>query len=386
MKSGYPLFRCKACGFPRSINMFIKWNNNGTITANQWVWGNGLRILILRQGFVNQLFSHIEEHLGLSIEHIAFEAERQASMAVFKAFPDKVPGLDHLARLKSVRKLWVLASDQIAAMLGMCHSKTYEYVPGKFSSGEIRNPFNLNLLGALIAGDFELLEKKPLRVTWEQTESNTYRILVELAAGRSEISDRMSPDIPSSNSGLFPSRQKRSADLLPGNCVHRRCPECKAPAALSSLKWLEEEGVIMDTSNWVRFYIGDAYFIPTVFRELASELGEDAFDIIIDSVKNYTVENPSHFGLDPESRPKNRESLRNALQRYVSYLPLLGEGNPVDLKISETGLEVAIENPYEPLIIAATLKGLFEWMTQSESALKWELPIEGRLCCSIKSI
>ncbi|MBN1289187.1 MAG: hypothetical protein JXA49_06085 [Actinobacteria bacterium] len=386
MKTGYPLFRCKACGFPRSINLFMKWNSNGTITANQWVWGNDLRILILRQGFVNQLFAHIEGHLGLSIEHIAFEAERQASMAVFKAFPDKVPGLDRLTRLKSVRKLWVLASDQIAAMLGMCSSTTSEYVPGKFSAGEIRNPFNLNLLGALIAGDFELLEKKPLKVTWEQIESNRYRILVELAAARSSISDRMSPDIPGSTSMLFPSRQKRSTGLLSGSYVHKRCPECKAPTALSSLKWMEDEGVIMDTSNWVRFYIGDAYFIPAVFRELASELGEDAFSIIIDSVKNYTVTNPSHFGLDPESRPRNRESLKNALQRYVSYLPLLGEGNPVYLNISEAGLEVTIENPYEPLVVAATLQGLFEWMTQSKSSLEWKVPTEGRLYCSIKSV
>lgn len=371
MNSMYPLFRCSACGFPRVLSSLFNWRSNGTITAHPLLWGNNLRVVLYRQGFVANLFSSIEQQLGLSIDHIAFEAERQASIAVFKAILDKTPFANRIIRTRLLRRIWVYTSDQVAMIIGAGHSKTLKYVPGKYSTGEIKNPYNRNLLGAVVAGDFELIENKPLKVSWEELGDDRYKILVELAEGYSDISDRMSPDLPDMSLSLFPSQQKRSDKIMPGNFHHDRCPRCKTPLGLSTLKWTEEEGTIIDMENQVRFFLIDAYFIPTVFRELAKELGDDAYDMIIDSVKEYTLMNPSHFGLSYESKPRDVKSLEGALRKHIFSLPLYGEGNPVDIKITSSTLEATIENPYEPLIIAATTKGLFEWLTESTCSMDW---------------
>lgn len=383
MEHTLPLFRCSACGFPRILSTLFNWKSNGTITAHPLLWGSNLRVVFYRQGFVANLFSSIEQQLGLSIDHIAFEAERQASIAVFQSVLDRTPFADRITRTRLMRRIWVYLSDQVAMVIGAGHSRTLKYVPGKYSTGEIKNPYNRNLLGAVVAGDFELIEKKPLKVSWEELDNDSYKILVEVAESYSDISDRMSPDLPDMSLSLFPSQQKRSDKILPGGFHHERCPRCKTPTGLTSLKWTEEEGTIIDMENQVRFFLIDAYFIPTVFRELARELGDDAYNMIIDSVKEYTLMNPSHFGFSYESKPRDIKSIEEALRKHIFSLPLYGEGNPVDFKMTGSSLDVTVENPYEPLIIAATTKGLFEWLHESTCSMDWSTDKRGVLQFSL---
>ena len=56
----------------------MKWNADGTITQ---FMRRDFRVVILHFGFIDSLFANIESRLGLSIEHIAFEAQRNASKA-----------------------------------------------------------------------------------------------------------------------------------------------------------------------------------------------------------------------------------------------------------------------------------------------------------------
>ena len=74
------LMRCRECGFPRFVSFFIKWNDNGTITQ---FMRKEFRVVLIHAGFVDNLFENIEARLGVSIEHIAFEAQRNASKSTF---------------------------------------------------------------------------------------------------------------------------------------------------------------------------------------------------------------------------------------------------------------------------------------------------------------
>lgn len=53
-------------------------------------------------------------------------------------------------------------------------------------------------------------------------------------------------------------------------------------------------------------------------------------------------------------------------------LPLHGHGNPVSFKTEGGNIELVVENPYDPFILAGTIKGLYEALEMTESDVSWE--------------
>ena len=359
MADKYRLMRCRECGLPRFVNHFIRWNDNGTIT--QYL-RKDFRVVMQHYSFINGLFSRIGSKIGISLDHIAFEAQRNSSKAVFEALYDKIPGMRFASRFRFGKRSTVAQFNKVAAVTGMGYSETLEYVPGKYGVARLRNPFDFNLMAANVVGAFEVLEGVPFKHTWEDEGNGSYVIRVEATGDKPEISERMALEYP---------------QMLPGNRKHERCGRCHAPLALGNLKWVENDGIILDKLSGDRIVMLDGYMIGTVFREMAMELGDDLNDILVDSKCEWVTDHAEQLGMGKSESPLSGEAREETYREQLDFLPIYGQGNPVALEISGSALKVIIENPYEPFILAGSVKGIYELVEGREGRVSWERVREG---------
>ena len=368
-EKGYTMRRCRRCGFPRAISFAIRWGANGTITP---VFSKDFRVAIIHHGFIDSLLSSIEAKLGLSIEHIAFEAQLNASRATFDTVGDKVPGLRLAGRLKLVRRIGGEVFHRVAVYTGMCRSWTVEYIPGERGTAVIKNPFNIGLMAANVVGAFEALERIPFSQTWEEESKDSYVIRIEATGEKPEIAERMKVEF---------------SEALPGNIHFDRCPRCKVPWAMAnSLKWIESEGTIVDMRTGARVIFLDAYMVTTVLREMASELGDEIYDLVVEAQRDWTTDHVAELGLSGGNGPLSPAELEAAYRDYLEMLPLYGYGNPVSFNMSESTVQVVVENPYEPSILAGTFQGLFEALEKRKSSVSWEKPRRGAVSFTIAPV
>lgn len=377
-----PTTQCKVCGLPRFINTVFKWHDNGTITANPRLWGSNFRVVIIQSNFVNRLLDVFENRFDAPVDEIAYEAQRHSTMAVYKPFYDKIPGMKMVARSKSGRRFLLRLSNEVAGLLGMCGVKLLEYVPGEYGVAEINNPFNEKLLAAIVAGDFELLELKPYVVKRELRSEDEFIFRAEAAGEYSEHSEKLAFEA-SEDPLWFPSIFKRSLAVIPGKVDHDRCPKCGAPGGLSRLEWVED-GVIMDSPSNSRVAFLDGYTLNIILRELAGEAGDNAPAKLVDIVREFTRDNADLLGSVSGNYLDNSKGLAEPLMEFLNNLPILGQGNPVQLEIDGLQVRVIVDNPYDVHILSGTLQGLYESITGGDSLVDWEQRTDVRIACAME--
>ncbi|HEY5530887.1 MAG TPA: hypothetical protein VIK22_02675 [Candidatus Anoxymicrobiaceae bacterium] len=345
--------KCPVCGVPRVTSFILRWRGNGTITM---FLREDFRAVVLRQVQIEALVQRVEDKLGVSLEHIIFEAQRDASKATFDNTFDGIPGLRLLTKINRFKRRMVEQLNLIALTCGECFSETVEYVPGKRGVARMKNPYYMPLMAASVVGAFESMEGVPYTSKWEETGPNTFLMTVEATSGRSEVAQRMQAGV---------------VDPLPGNNKHEKCPRCRAPKALSQLSWDLDESIITDTRTGSRVLILDGYSLVSVFRELVAELGEEVQQLIVDVQREWTVENVAQLNVGHSDSALSSGELEKAYSDYLSTLPLDGMGNPVSFEMADGKIEVTVENPYSVYILAGTLQGLYEALEKVPSRVDW---------------
>jgi hypothetical protein len=76
---------CKECGVPSLIGNGLRWENNGVISITM---SPGNRLVFYESETIDNLFSGIQELIGIPIEHIVIESKRRETRGyVEKVFP-----------------------------------------------------------------------------------------------------------------------------------------------------------------------------------------------------------------------------------------------------------------------------------------------------------
>lgn len=348
---------CKRCGAPRLIKHFVKWRKNGTISQ---ALKKDFRIIILHDGFMDSLFSSVEARLGIPIDHIAYEAQRNSAKAVFEVLIKKIPLQGLFLRSKFIRNGAVDIFHIVAAGTGMCYTETIEYKPGEYGLARVKNPYNIGLMVANVVGAFEAIEKAPYDGAWQEESKDVYLVKATRATSKTELAGRMVPKF-----------EKK----LPGKNKYGRCRRCRVPSFVSeAFQWIPSEGMVLDRRTGARMVFVDGYMVETVFRELESELGEAIYSLVVEAQRDWTVSNVGELGLTGGDEPLSLEALENAYNVYLRHFPLYGYGNLVDFKMSRNKIEVTVENPFDKAIIAGTLRGMFEALEKSSSNVSWVEP------------
>jgi len=346
--------KCRLCGFPYLLSKMIRWRDNGTISFTIMP---DFRLILLESQMMTDIYSHIEENMGISISHLVFEAQRNAVRWALDSLLNKFPV--SLGRVGPNKQLAVRIFCRLSVWLGCGYVKGLHYRSKRYGEALIRNPFDRDLLTAIILGAFESLERRHFENEWKMIGGDEV-IRVTTSDAKPEFSKRLEID-------LQPSRD--------GDLALSRCPSCGVPANLAYLDWREEEGEIIDNRRGQRMIIIDPYSGSAVFRELEKELGEDIFPLIINAGKDYARDRILEPGGVSDNGGKISAEDREVFYRKsLRLLPLWGYGNPVSLHHEEGRLEITIENPFNKYLLAGYIAALFEAVDGAESKVTWESP------------
>ncbi len=329
------LKRCKECGLPLSLGRWLRWEDNGTIVQRL---NPTFRVLLMEADFLDDIFSRIEEALGISVRHIVFEAQRSAAKVYIGNWLESPLGWALL--IPGLKRFTVEQFNKLAMLFGLAHSQTVEYRPGRYGLTRMRNIYSLDLMAANVVGAFEALERTPYKHSWT-LDGDSMLLRVEHTATVSDIAERMYL--------VFP-------PAYPGGRHFPRCRRCGVPSQLSYLHWHEDQGTIIDSrrNKRMNFMIED---VPgTVFREMRKELGDAVVPLIIQAQKESWLNYIGGLGLLqlPQGNPED------AYRKLLEELPFLGQGNPVYVMRKGDVLEVAVENPFSELLLAGSLAAFYE--------------------------
>jgi hypothetical protein len=355
--------KCKTCGFPVWFARALVWNDNGTISSK---YQKDFHSLIIEADYLTEIFKRIEEVLGVSIQHIVFEAQRNAAGQVIDI--TTMGALEWLKKVPGGPRLVIQYMNRLSMWTGQSFTRSLLYSRKGVGEALVRNPFNRELMAAVICGALESLGGFPYRHTWRKTEKGEDVIVVIPEPDRPEISDRLSFTIQPSK---------------PGNRRYERCPGCGVPVLLRGLAWKEKDGVIMDTRRGVRVVFLEVYTANVVFRELARELGEEIYPIIVEAQRDFSLDHIRKEFLS--GRSAGIEVDKDALYRdALDTLALRGQGNPVMHEMESGKLTVTIENPFNEHVLAGYLSALFELAEDRVPEVNWESADPSTITFSLK--
>ncbi|MBC7253603.1 MAG: hypothetical protein H5T72_06525 [Actinobacteria bacterium] len=340
--------RCSICGVPRIIGRLNAWMPNGTVVN---LSNRRYRQIFYEADLLPEIRRRISEGLGFPVNRIFYEAERNSVREVVEGLLNN-PARMVFLRVLPLKRGAVHFFHQLAALTGTAHSRTLRYRPGRFGEAYIRNPWDLDLMAAVVVGAFEALEKKPYRAFWKK-EGEGYILRVEATESKPEIADRLQVDYP---------------PLKDGHFRHHLCPRCGVPLQLRHLEWREGEGVIVDRRRNTRMINWEAHSVRMVIRELVRELGEEVVPIIVDAERDRTLRmlrDLGLLGLPDEERGR-------LLQEMLSQLPVYGYGLASEVEYTSGGiLRVWVDNPYEELLMAGRLGAFYEAVEGRRARIDW---------------
>jgi hypothetical protein len=335
--------KCKVCGFPYWLAKSLIWNDNGTITSRN---RPDFRTLIIEADYLSEIFRRIEEALGVSIHHIVFEAQRNAAKDVIDGNIGRVRWV--IRHVPGVHRLIITYFNRMASWTGQGYAKTISYEGRGTGAAIIRNPFNRELMSAVVVGALESLGEMPYDYHWEKRGEDDV-IVVEPAGEHPEIAARLTYTIP---------------PPLSGDRHFQGCPGCGVPVLLKDLEWREEEGLMIDGKSGVRMVVLEIYTMGVVLRELARELGEDIYPVIVDAQREFSLD---HIRREFHSGGKD------ALYRDVlDSIAVRGQGNPVRYEMDDGLLTVIVENPFDEHVLAGHLSALYEIVEGKAPHVSWE--------------
>jgi hypothetical protein len=357
--------RCRECGFPYWLSKLIRWNDNGTITMNV---NPDYRIVIIESDFLSHLFTRIEKSLEMSISHLVFEAQRNASVHTIESQLKRFPYF--IGRWGPNKHVVIRSFCRLSIWLGQAYARPLHYRPGKGGEAVVRNPYNRELMAAIILGAFESLERKPFEHDWIGTGEEDV-ISVRPTQARPEISERLD--------FLYP-------ELKPGHFHMPRCRSCGTPRELAYLRWNEEEGTITDNRRNTRLTFLDGYVPNVVFRELERELGEDVYPLIIQAEKDYTHRRIRELGIaGGEGGVLPRRERESIYENALATLPPRGQGNPVDYHYGYDGMTVTVDNPYNVHLLAGQMAALFEAAEGKAAQVEWHSPDPSSIVFTVRA-
>lgn len=342
----------------------MEWNENGTISMRS---NPIMKSVIIESAFLTDIFERIEGYMGIQIGHIVFEAQRNTALKALDIQLSRP--IFRIGKKGKFKHVGGLINSRIPVWTGQAYTKLLNYKPGREAEILVKNPYNRELMAAIILGEFESLEGRPFSHRWERMGEEEI-IILSVMDGKPEIAERLNIEFPPEKPGI------RRIE---------RCISCNAPAGLGYLEWREDEGMVIDSRRNTRVTFLDA-FVPTiVFRELEKELGEVVYDLLLHAEKEYSKARTEEIaGELPEHGALTDRMRDDIYKKTLEDMPLWGLGNPVRCNHESGWLEVAIDNPYNEYLLAGKMAGVFETIERSPSVVEWKLPDPSSIIFTVK--
>lgn len=344
---------CPECGVPRILSDGNRWESNGSISA---IVTEGKRGFFCEASGFTELFSNLEKSMGMSIDRIVSEGNRKNSAEYLQGLFSGFKGT--LARTFFHSRVYESITD-LGTIFGYGHFEILDIRRGKSVTVYGRNIYCVPMFIGDLAGTFNVMEDLPAKVDIREEGLGQIITVTEGEKPEEELTSRL---------------QTAPARMKPGDIAYKRCPSCGLPTEFDNLVFDFEEGVITDKVTGRRMTTTGMEQIVAIFRELEAELGEDVVQAILDAQRLYV-----RGALDREEMEQGYPYLRR-------FLAFRGMGNMVSYDLRSDGLDAVVENASPTLLLAGMLQGIFELLSDRESACEYRLREEGTLEIAIRAL
>jgi hypothetical protein len=311
------------------------WKDNGVIETRPVA----LRGVWMERDLLQGVIDGIQESLGLPIDHLVIDAKRRDARLYVDNMLHGLAG--KVIRHRLIRKAAYSYMIGQAASIGLARAKVLEYRAGEYLLGRAENVYQESVFAGDVCGCFESVER------------------VRAKAFRNSVGDTFILKIEAWPDG--PEEERLELERSPeadARVSFQRCGRCGLPREAADWRWEYDKGLVFDGSTGRRIVFIDTGGINAVFRELASELGEEIPRIIADKTRRFYEE---LFPTAPVKTPDLR------------LLEVRGYGVPEIISPSpeELAAGLKVSNPFNPPMVAGAVAALCgcrerppEWETE----------------------
>ncbi len=343
---------CPECGFPVKFARYFDWRNDGTIIGTDRVRTQS-QITFIESGELEGVFEELSLLLGVPLDHILIEAEKNVGKAFYASTPVrflKYAPKNRYARPAFVARISVRVVRSEVAGLGAGLISTDSYRGGTSMVIRLENPCFIprsvgNSLGiyesieGIRGADYEYGIEDGDLVIWMRHSS-------------------VEKD-PLSESRLYLEPIEPAEDIV----RYDRCGTCGTPSLVAeSLEWRLAEGLIINRITGKRELVQAVQSINAMMRELEAELGDEVLKPIYDCEKEITR---AQLSTDMDiAAPGFRDDC-------LMYFAFRGLGYPRTLSEEGRSLRVEISNAYNAVLYAAKVAAVYECYTGLASDIQW---------------
>ncbi len=321
------------------------------------------RITFLERGEMEGLFDDLSMMLGISIEHILIEAEKNIGKAFYASTPLRL--LKYAPHNPRWRPEWV-AKTAIKAVRGDVAGLGGGLISAVSYDGRgsmvlrISNPVFISRTIGNAVGIYESIER---------VHGATYDYFMEdgdLVLMMRHPAVGLEPE-PLSETRLL------LDEIVPGNgpVNYERCARCGTPHDASrALEWNLAEGTITNRLTGKREVVGAVQSVNAMMRELVAELGEEILKPLYECQKEITRQ---------QLERDTTESGKGFWDRFLLACAVKGLGYPLSIDVGDDTVSVEIANAYEQTLYAARIAAAFEHESERMSSIDWDMR-RGDMC------
>jgi hypothetical protein len=345
---------CKGCGFPLRFARYFDWRSDGTIIGTDRVKIQS-RITFLERGELEGLFDDLSMMLGISIDNILIEAEKNIGKAFYASTPLRF--LRFAPRNPRMRPSWVAITavkgvKTDVAGLGSGVIRAESYSGGDSMVLRIANPVFVPRTVGNSLGIYESIER-------------IHGADCEYGIEDGDLVIRMSHPSCGSRPDTLSETRLVLDEIVPveGPVEYRRCLTCGTPLLASmALEWDLSAGTITNRLTGKRELVGAVQSVNAMMRELEAELGEDVLTPLYQCQKEIT-----RTCLDRDDFDRGDDFW----ERFLILGAIRGLGYPSHLEVDDSGVDVEIANAYNPILYAARVAAGLEYVSGEFSAVEW---------------
>ena len=334
---------CKICGVPQGLARGNAWHADGTISGRYPPYIKGTFFDVDE---VNYLFRSLSDYLDYDISEIVaggkhHDTKEYMSVMIEKlreSSGGKLPAVEDLYRMMlSPICIWGIAQVD------------FDSIDPLRTVIRVKHPYSIPLLRGDVAGAAYVVTGEEHQAEWEGDEEEGV-IVVTLAESHSWAGSRVAEE------AIF------DAEPEAGELACERCEACGIPRAVGELfRWDEERCRIEERSTGRRYCFNNTNGITAVLRLLVSELGEDIEQKMTEIAREYSC--ALHNGIE--------------LEGELSSFPYRGWGKVTEVFTGMQERAVAVENPYNEILIAGRIWGMEEASAGSPLRIS-ERSVEGK--------
>jgi hypothetical protein len=352
------LRRCKKCGLPQKLSSGFSWPGEGAIFARD---DPNMRMIFIEADYLSNLWSELDAAIDLPVADAVLKGQHMA----IRSFQEEnvLLGWRRFAmRHLPIRLLSRSISSEIA-LYGIGILEFVEYRRGKIMVIRVRRPYDIVSVAGGVRGMSESIEGKESEVAWTSEEGDCI-ITVVFKPLRPEA------EMLEQKSGAEEDKEKVLTKVAieppsTGHGAEERCPSCGLPTQLRDLRWRDWEGTIVHRQRENRYVFFSGYILQSIIEELERRTGRDLGPLVLDISKDFVRQHVRHLPIG------NRDGVYEEFSRNIF---MSGFGEVVSLSRGESHLEMVIQNPYYPPLLAGSMVGIFEHVEGELAVVDYQTP------------